>query len=83
MTLPLEHIRVLDLTQVMADPFATMLLGDMGADVIKIEPPSGEMTRSAMGFKAELESTTTQRTTDSWLEIMSRLAELREKGIVA
>src|SRR5882724_9504987 len=50
--LPLEHLRVLDISQVMAGSFCGMLLGDMGADVIKIEPPgSGDQTRRAMGFK--------------------------------
>lgn len=49
--LPLQGIRVLDVSQVMAGPFACMLLADMGADVIKVEPPSGDQTRGAMGFK--------------------------------
>jgi crotonobetainyl-CoA:carnitine CoA-transferase CaiB-like acyl-CoA transferase len=41
----LKSLRVLDQTQVMAGPFCAMLLADMGADVIKIEPPGGENTR--------------------------------------
>ena len=45
MTGPLNDVRVLEFGEIIAAPFATMLLADMGADVIKVEPVWGEAWR--------------------------------------
>ena len=43
---PLAGVKVLEFSEIIAAPFGGMLLGDMGADVIKVEPPAGDPWRA-------------------------------------
>jgi len=46
MTLPLQGVTILDLSRILAGPYCTMVLGDMGAEVLKVEPPAGDDSRA-------------------------------------
>ena len=54
---PLSHLRILDFTQRLAGPYGTQMLGDMGADVIKLEPPGGDPTHRTPPHYVQGEST--------------------------
>ncbi|MGI9657630.1 MAG: CaiB/BaiF CoA transferase family protein, partial [Gaiellaceae bacterium] len=68
----LEHLRVIDMSQVMAGPFCAMLLADHGADVVKVEPIDvGDATRRSLG------------TVQPWGESAAFLAVNRNKRSIA
>ena len=76
---PLANITVLDLTVNVPGPFCSMILGDLGARVIKVEPPSGDALRHSSDMWSYLnrgkESIVLDLKKDSAKEVLSRLAK--------
>jgi formyl-CoA transferase len=70
--LALDGVVIVDLTQVLAGPYGTMLLADMGATVVKVEPPWGDDTRTTPPA-----STSSSRTIDRGRSIVSGSATTR------
>ena len=55
---PLSGFRIVDVTQMISGPMATMILADQGADVIKVEPPgTGDLTRALAGRRHAMSPT--------------------------
>ncbi len=88
---PLEGIRVLDLSRVLAGPFATQLLGDLGAEIIKVEAPGrGDETRSwgppfadgeaayYLSVNRNKKSITVNLKTPEGVDIVKRLAKISD-----
>jgi len=81
----LEDIRVVDLTQYQQGPVCTMLLGDLGADVIKVEPPWGDPMRTTwmsngisiyfMALNSNKRSVALNLRNDSGLKVFKKLVE--------
>ena len=73
---PLDGIRVIDMTSILMGPYAAQLMGDMGADVIKVESPQGDMVREILerDLVSEVQkSSLMQRAVMAWRQMRGAL----------
>src|SRR3990172_6502177 len=84
---PLEGFRIIDVTQMVSGPMAAMILGDQGADVIKVEPPGiGDLTRALGGARsgmAPIFATTNRNKRSVVLDLKDRRGLELLKALVA
>ncbi len=74
---PLQHVTILDLSRVLACPFASMILAELGANVIKIEEPNrGDETRSFEEFLKGDDVEKIKSTTENLMQASYKLAEV-------
>ena len=79
---PLNGVRVLDLTNIIMGPFATQLLGDLGADIIKVESPEGDLMRDVGISKSEKMSSVFLGTNRNKRSIILNLKEKSHKLVL-
>ena len=90
---PLDGVKVVEFTEIIAGPFAGMLLSDMGAEVIKVEPPWGDPWRGTqpisptesrvfIAYNRGKRSITLDLTTDAAAEVLARLIPQMDVAIV-
>lgn len=90
---PLHGVKVVEFTQIIAGPFAGMLLSDMGADVIKVEPPGGDPWRGTLpisptesrvfiAYNRGKRSITLDLTTEAAADVLARLIPQMDVAIV-
>ena len=79
---PLDGLRVIDLSRFIAGPFAARLLADLGADVVKIEPPSGDVTRLFGVVREGLSGLYVQQNAGKW-EVLENIATERGARTIA
>jgi crotonobetainyl-CoA:carnitine CoA-transferase CaiB-like acyl-CoA transferase len=83
MALPLEGVRILAVSQFGAGPFGTMLLGDLGAEIIKIEDPGtkGDVSRHVPPYRIENDSLYFQSINRNKKSVTLNLSDLRGQAI--